>query len=91
MVTKITLKKASSSDGINYSQAVFKNDRLLTAQEKQALAPMVEQMKEMASNLTPSALMEDDVICKSKCLESRKHFNKFSQNIIINKWLSHLI
>ena len=37
------------------------------------------------------ALMEDDVICKSKCLESRKHFNKFSQNIIINKWLSHLI
>ena len=61
VVTKITLKKASSADGINFSQAVFKNDRLLTAQEKQALAPMVEQMKEMASNLTPSALVEDDV------------------------------
>ena len=60
VVTKITLKKASSADGINFSQAVFKNDRLLTAQEKQALAPMVEQMKEMASNLTPSALVEDD-------------------------------
>lgn len=61
VVTKITLKKVASSDGINYSQAVFKNDRLLTAQEKQALAPMVEQMKEMAANLTPSALVEDDV------------------------------
>ena len=61
VVTKITLKKVASSDGINYSQAVFKNDRLLTAQEKQALAPMVEQMKEMAANLTTSALVEDDV------------------------------
>lgn len=61
VVTKITLKKVSSADGINFSQAVFKNDRLLSTQEKVALAPMVEQMKEMASNLTASALMDDDV------------------------------
>lgn len=61
VVTKITLKKATSSDGINYSQAVFKNERLLTVQEKEALAPMVEQMKVMASNLTEVAFIEDDV------------------------------
>lgn len=60
VVTRITLKKASSADGINFSQTVFKNDRLLTVQEKQALAPMVERMKDMAYNLTPSALAEDD-------------------------------
>lgn len=48
VVTKITLKKASNADGNNFSQAVFKNDRLLTAQEKEALAPMAEQMREMA-------------------------------------------
>lgn len=60
VVTKITLKKTSSADGIAFSQAVFKNDRLLTVQEKEALAPMVEQMKSMASNLTSAAFMEDE-------------------------------
>ena len=60
VVTKISLKKSTSSDGIAFSQAVFKNERLLTAKEVEALAPMVEQMKEMASNLTASALIEED-------------------------------
>ena len=60
VVTKITLKKTSSTDGIAFSQAVFKNDRVLTVQEKEALAPMVEQMKTMASNLTASAFMDDE-------------------------------
>jgi hypothetical protein len=60
VVTKITLKKSTSGEGINFSQAVFKKDRILTVSEKEALAPMIEQMKEMAANLTPAALVEDD-------------------------------
>lgn len=60
VVTKITLKKSTSAEGINFSQAVFKKDRILMVSEKEALAPMVEQMKEMAANLTPAALVEDD-------------------------------
>lgn len=61
VVTKISLKKSTSADGISFSQAVFKNERLLTTEEKDALAPMVAQMKEMAANLTTSALVDDDM------------------------------
>ncbi len=60
VVTKITLKKSTSGEGINFSQAVFKKDRILTVSEKEVLAPIINQMKELAANLTPAALIEDD-------------------------------
>lgn len=60
VVTKITLKKSTSGEGINFSQAVFKKDRILTVNEKEVLKPIIDQMKEMAANLTPAVLIEDD-------------------------------
>lgn len=59
IVTKISLKKATNAGGINYSQAVFTFDRMLTAEERDALSTMVEQMKDYASNLTVASLAED--------------------------------
>lgn len=38
VVTRITLKKSTSGEGINFSQAVFKNERVLAVSEKEALA-----------------------------------------------------
>ena len=51
VVTKFTLKKAQNSGGINYSQAVFALDRVLTDAELAAVAPMSEQVKAMANKV----------------------------------------
>lgn len=59
IVTKISLKKATSSSGISFSQAVFTFERVLTAEEREALLSMVDQMKEYASHLTVASLTED--------------------------------
>ena len=60
VVTKISLKKASSGSGIAFSQAVFSMDRVLTAEEKIALEPLTAQMRAYASNLIASAAMPED-------------------------------
>ena len=52
VVTKFTLKKAQNSGGINYSQAVFAVDRLLTDEELKSILPMSEQVKTMATKVT---------------------------------------
>ena len=52
IVTKISLKKASSASGIAFSQAVFTFDRVLDAAERAAISPIVEQVKEYAAGLT---------------------------------------
>ena len=59
VVTKISLKKATSNSGIAFSQAVFSFDRVLDANEKTAMATMTEQVKNYAANLTTAALVED--------------------------------
>lgn len=62
IVTKVSLKKATSNSGIAFSQAVFTFDRLLNPDEKNAVNSMVTQVKEYAANLSISALMPDDEI-----------------------------
>ena len=58
--TTISLKKAMSESNIAYSQAAFKFVRALTDDEVNALAPMVEQMKNYAANLSTADLTEDE-------------------------------
>ncbi|MCM1530388.1 MAG: hypothetical protein NC093_10395 [Alistipes sp.] len=60
VVTSISLKKAMSESNIAYSQAVFKFIRPLTAEEITSLAPMIEQMKTYASNLTTADAFIDE-------------------------------
>jgi len=47
-VTKVTLKKAQNNSGIVYSQAQFAQDRLLTAEEIEAVAKYAENIKAYA-------------------------------------------
>ncbi len=59
VVTKISLRKASSASGIDFSQAVFKTVRSLEAAEQKNIDAMSEQMKEYAAGLTTAAMVED--------------------------------
>ena len=59
MVTKITLQKAANRTGIRYSQAVFTFDRELAAEERNALAPVKEQVRQYAAGLSVSATAAD--------------------------------
>lgn len=52
IVTRISLKKATSGSGIAYSQAVFTFDQVLTPEERTAMARMTESVKAYAANLT---------------------------------------
>ena len=63
IVTKISLKKATSGSGIAFSQAVFTFDRVLNADEKTAMAQMTESVKAYAANLTTADFdsADDDV------------------------------
>lgn len=56
IVTKISLKKATNTTNISYSQAVFTFERELTAEEKNALAPMKEQIRKYVAGLAASAM-----------------------------------
>ena len=60
VVTKVSLKKAASSTGIAYSQAVFTFDRVLEPNEKTAVNNMVAQVKEYAAGLTIAALAQNE-------------------------------
>ena len=59
VVTKISLRKASSASGIDFSQAVFKVVRSLDAAEQKNIDAMADQMKDYASGLTTAAMAED--------------------------------
>ena len=52
VVTKFSLKKAQNSGGINYSQAVFAIERMLTDTELASVQPLSEQVKAMAVKVT---------------------------------------
>lgn len=60
VVTSISLKKAMSDSNIAYSQATFKFVRSLTGKEIESLAPLVEQMKTYAANLTTADLADNE-------------------------------
>ena len=60
VVTTISLKKAMSESNIAYSQASFKFVRTLSDEEITSLAPMVEQMKSYATNLTSADAFADE-------------------------------
>lgn len=57
VVTQISLRKASNSGGIDYSQAVFKVVRALDEKEQASIDIMAGQMKSYAANLTAAALI----------------------------------
>lgn len=60
VVTKITLKKATNASEIAYSQAVFGFVRMLTAEERSAVASVTETTRNYAANLTPASLIDDE-------------------------------
>jgi len=62
VVTKISLRKASNSGGIDYSQAVFKVVRALDENEQKNIDAMAEQMKNYAANLTTAALGDEPFV-----------------------------
>lgn len=51
VVTRFTLKKASSNTGIAYSQAQFSVDRVLTEEEYALVSAMSEQVKELSASV----------------------------------------
>ena len=51
VVTKFSLKKATNSGGIAYSQAQFAVDRLLTPEEVPYINAMADQVKALASGV----------------------------------------
>ncbi len=61
VVTKITLKKATNASGIAFSQAVFSFERMLTPDERKAVASVTETVKAYAANLTPASYVDDDI------------------------------
>lgn len=46
--------------GIAFSQAVFSFERMLTAEERNAVAGVSETVKAYAANLTPASLIDDE-------------------------------
>lgn len=51
MVTRFSLRKATNSGGIAYSQAQFAIDRPLTAEEYALIGKLSEQVKEYSKNI----------------------------------------
>ncbi len=60
VVTRIGLRKASSSSSIEYSQAVFKFVRALTKEEQANIDRIAQQTREIASRLNVSHLTAAD-------------------------------
>ena len=59
IVTKISLKKASSASGIAFSQAVFSYVRNLTVEERAAVEPIAEEARNYASHLTVDSMVTE--------------------------------
>jgi len=51
VVTRFTLKKAASNTGINFSQAQFSVDRVLTPEEYALISAMTEQVKTLSASV----------------------------------------
>ena len=59
VVTKISLRKAASSSGIDFSQAVFKVVRALDAEEQKNIDAFAAQMRNYAASLTMASMAEE--------------------------------
>ena len=60
VVTRISLRKASSSSSIEYSQAVFRYVRMLTPEEQTGIDSMVSQVRGIAAGMNASAMTPVD-------------------------------
>ena len=60
VVTKISLKKATNSTGIAYSQCTFSFIRDLSSEEKEQLIPIVQLVKDYAIS-RPTLIQDDDI------------------------------
>lgn len=60
VVTKISIKKATSKSGIDFSQAQFAVERMLTGEERQVIEQMTEMVKGYAMNLGTMALVTEE-------------------------------
>ncbi len=60
IVTKISLRKATNSSGIAFSQAVFTFDRVLNTEERSTMARMSESVRHYAANLSVAELAESE-------------------------------
>ena len=56
IITRITLKKATSTSGIVFSQAVFTMERVLSPEERSAIAHVIADAKAYAQHLSMAAL-----------------------------------
>ena len=59
VVTKIGVKRATSKDGIAYSQVTFSVERLLDTAEKDVVGKITTQVKASAGTLSSAALVDD--------------------------------
>ena len=59
VVTKIGVKRASSKDGIAYSQVTFAMERLLNEEEKAVISEISAQVKSSAGSLSSAALVDE--------------------------------
>ena len=60
VVTKISIRKANSKAGIDFSQAQFSMERMLTGEERAVIEQMTEMVKGYAMNLGTAALVTDE-------------------------------
>ena len=60
VVTRLGVKRATSKDGIAYSQVTFSMERLLDAGEKDVVGRIAAQVKASAGNLSSAALTDDE-------------------------------
>lgn len=60
VVTKISLRKATSASGIAFSQAVFSMERMLTGEERAVIEQMTEIVKGYSVNLGTAALVAEE-------------------------------
>lgn len=60
VVTKITLKRATNASGIAFSQAVFAFERMLSAEERSAVADVSDTVKAYAANLSPASFIDEE-------------------------------
>ena len=59
VVTKLSLSKATNKGGVPYSQLVLKMERLLTAEEREAISGLSGQMQSLIANMLPKTLMQE--------------------------------
>ena len=72
VVTRFSLKKATNTGGIAYSQAVFSFDRDLTPDEQAAIQPIAEQIKQYAAGVgfdTETSASEDAMYHDAEAVE----------------------